>query len=333
MKTHTKILGGLVITLGMFAVAGAVSATPADTLQPASIITYNEEVVVNNTLRANSAYIGSTEAGVGGVTFFNGSIVNNSVDDDGESTIPVTVADNVRIDGRIYRGETSGSGDDMPMIVLDDMEVSGDLTVTGELTGYYTGTEVDALVGLGGHDHIGDVWSGSVQGSLTSSVLTLANTGNGSGLIAASSGNFVGIAGGASGTSAAIYGLNTGSGPGSGPGVSGIGTAGYGVFAQSTSGISLYVDGKVGVNAAANKAAGTGTISAGGTSAQIDNTSVTADSIILLTIGHAGATGPALQAAEFLRISTVTAGASFVVATADGDPASDNIPFGYLIIN
>ena len=122
MPTPIKYLGATILSLSIFALAGVASASPADTLQPASIITYNEEVVVNNTLKANSAYIGSVEAGVGGVTFFNGTMINNSVDDDGESTIPLTLGDDVRIDGRVYRGATAGTsvGDSMPFIINDN---------------------------------------------------------------------------------------------------------------------------------------------------------------------------------------------------------------------
>jgi len=89
MKTQSKILGVTTLSLGLVLGLGvlAASASPADTLQPASTVTYNEEVIVNDTLKANSAYIGSTTAGVGGVTFFNGSIVNNAVDEDGASKV------------------------------------------------------------------------------------------------------------------------------------------------------------------------------------------------------------------------------------------------------
>ncbi|MBU1177907.1 hypothetical protein KJ903_01685 [Patescibacteria group bacterium] len=97
-----------IAVFGLLIVAGTALASPADTLQPASTITYNEEVVVNNTVKANSAYIGSTAAGVGGVTFFNGTIVNNAVDSSGNNTIPVTFGDDVRIDGEIYRTEIGG---------------------------------------------------------------------------------------------------------------------------------------------------------------------------------------------------------------------------------
>ena len=87
------------IVFGVFLLAGVVSASDADVLQPASTITYNEDVDVNGTLFANSAYIG--EPGIGGVTFFNGTIINNSDD-------PVTFGDDVRIDGEIFRGSKGG---------------------------------------------------------------------------------------------------------------------------------------------------------------------------------------------------------------------------------
>jgi len=133
MKTLIKVLGMSIMTLGMLAVVGIASASPADTLQPAGIITYNEEVVVNNTLKTNSAYIGSTAVGVGGVTFFNGTMINNSVDEDGNSTVPLTIGDDVRIDGRVHRGAIAGTsvGDNMPFIINDNVQITGTLTVAG----------------------------------------------------------------------------------------------------------------------------------------------------------------------------------------------------------
>jgi len=68
--------------------------------------------------------------GEGGVTFFNGTIINNTTGTD-EADLPVTFGDNVRIDGRVYRGATAGTGDNLPFIVNDNMEVSGTLTVAG----------------------------------------------------------------------------------------------------------------------------------------------------------------------------------------------------------
>lgn len=141
------------VALGVFALAGAVSASSmAETLQPVSTITYDEEVVINNTIRANSAYIGSTAAGVGGVTFFNGTIVNNSVDANGASTIPVTFGDDVRIDGEIYRTEVGG---DDPLKLADTIRpqttATYDLgTTTNEFQdAYFSGTVNTAALSTG----------------------------------------------------------------------------------------------------------------------------------------------------------------------------------------
>ena len=329
------------MTLGMFAVVpmgiGMVSAAPADVLQPAGTITYNEELVVNDTGRFDSIYIGKQDEG--GVTFFNGTIVNSTTtntDDAAGAEVenPVTFGDDVRIDGRIWRGETSGSGDDMPTIILDDMEISGDLTIAGDLSGYYTNSEVDALVATGGHDHIGETWSGSVTGGTAPAVLTLTHTGSGYGLIATSGGNYVGIAGAASGTSAAVYGLNTSSGPG----VTGISSSGYGVYARSVSGSSLYVDGRLGINAASNKAAGSATIASAQTCVTVNNTLVTGNSYILLTVQESGGVAGD-NANSGIRVSGVVSGTNFSVCTMNGQAAqkfgggNTAIPFRYLIIN
>ncbi|NQU99296.1 MAG: hypothetical protein HQ538_01035 [Parcubacteria group bacterium] len=322
----------LTAVFGLFVVVGIASASTADVLQPASTITYNEEVVINDTLRVDSAYIGSTEAGVGGVTFFNGTMINNSVDTDGESTIPLTLGDDVRIDGRLWRGETAGTDDDMPFIVNDNVEISGDLTVTGTISNYYTNSEVDALVS-GGHDHIGETWTGSVAtGATVPSIFSISNTGAGAGLVVTTSQNspYPAISAGRAGSTSTIYGQNTGSGAG----VTGIGNAGYGVFARSTSSFSLYVDGPVGINADTNKALGTDTITSGQTTKVISNSSVTSGSRILLTIGYAGYPGNApANTNGGVRMQSVTAGTNFTVATMDGNAASANIPFSYLIIN
>ncbi|MFC1663359.1 hypothetical protein ACFL04_04335 [Patescibacteria group bacterium] len=73
------------------------------------------------------------QQGVGGVTYFNGTIINDTTNNDG-GAIPVTVGDDVRIDGRIWRGATAGAGDGMPLIVNDDLQVIGNLR-TESLTG------------------------------------------------------------------------------------------------------------------------------------------------------------------------------------------------------
>lgn len=67
--------------------------------------------------------------GTGGVTFFNGTIINATTENGADN--PVTFGDNVRIDGRIFRGNTQGTGDSQPFIIDDNAEVNGSLSVSG----------------------------------------------------------------------------------------------------------------------------------------------------------------------------------------------------------
>lgn len=117
MKNSIKLFGVLLVVFGVFVVLGTVSASDAEILQPAEEVVYNEDVTVNGTMRADSAYIGSTEPGVGGVTFFNGTMINASIDEEGEG-IPLTLGDDVRIDGEIWRMEKGG---DNPIRISDNV--------------------------------------------------------------------------------------------------------------------------------------------------------------------------------------------------------------------
>lgn len=74
------------------------------------------------------------EQGTGGVTFFNGTIVNQTTTSGGADN-PVTFGDKVRIDDTIYRGATEGPGDDLPLKLNDDVRIYGDLTVDGNISG------------------------------------------------------------------------------------------------------------------------------------------------------------------------------------------------------
>lgn len=80
---------------------------------------------LDGTLKVNSVKVGAQ--GVGGVTFFNGTIINETTNSGADN--PVTFGDNVRIDGRVYRGATAGTDDTMLFIVNDNMEVLGSLAV------------------------------------------------------------------------------------------------------------------------------------------------------------------------------------------------------------
>jgi len=88
------------IVFGVFLLAGVASAADADLLQPASDITYNENVDINGSLNVDSLRVGT--AGSGGVTFFNGTVLNEGAD-------PFTVGDDMRVDGEIWRTEKGGA--------------------------------------------------------------------------------------------------------------------------------------------------------------------------------------------------------------------------------
>ncbi len=127
-----KLILSLGIVFGLFLIVGSVSASTADVLQPASTITYNEELVVNATGRFDSVYIG--KQGVGGVTFFNGTIINATTTDDGSGN-PVAFGDDVRIDGTLFRTEVGG---DNPLKLAD--------TIRPETTNMYDlGTEANVF--------------------------------------------------------------------------------------------------------------------------------------------------------------------------------------------
>lgn len=63
---------------------------------------------------------------LGGVTYFNGSIVNSTTDSSGNG-IAVTFGDDVRIDGKIHRGATAGNTDTRPVWINDNVRVDGDV--------------------------------------------------------------------------------------------------------------------------------------------------------------------------------------------------------------
>ncbi|OGC11853.1 hypothetical protein A3K48_05120 [candidate division WOR-1 bacterium RIFOXYA12_FULL_52_29] len=93
---------------------------------------------------------------------------------------------------------------------------------------------------------------------------------------------------------------------------------------------ALFVNGgKLGVKTGSNMIAGTGTITSGVTFTDIANTSVTSNSIILLSIGN----NASANTNGGIRVSLVSNGVAFRVATLDGNNASANIPFSYFIIN
>lgn len=92
--------------------------------------------------------------GTGGVTYFNGTIINETTGTGGIDN-PVTFGDNVRIDGRVYRGAIAGTGDTMPFIVNDNMEIAGNLTVAGNIIYDNSASGLSAATVKGAIDEIG----------------------------------------------------------------------------------------------------------------------------------------------------------------------------------
>lgn len=120
----------MAVIFGVFAFVAFASASTADVLQPASDVVYDENLIVNGTGIFDSVRIGKQD--VGGVTFFNGTIVNETTDENDDGN-PVTFGDDVRIDGMLWRGEEAGPGDNMPVKFQDDVWVQGVLTGGGSV--------------------------------------------------------------------------------------------------------------------------------------------------------------------------------------------------------
>jgi len=68
---------------------------------------------------------------VAGTSFLTGAILNNSATAGADN--PLIFADNVRVDGRVFRGAKAGPGDGKPFIINDDAQVVGSLS-TASLT-------------------------------------------------------------------------------------------------------------------------------------------------------------------------------------------------------
>lgn len=122
-----KIIVFFIGVLFCIAITNIAHASTMEVLQPASDITYNENLIVKGTANVYSLRVGAQ--GFGGVTFFNGTIVNETTDVDTGNEMPVTFGDDVRIDGRLWRGENAGTSDDSPFIINDNVEIEGSLSV------------------------------------------------------------------------------------------------------------------------------------------------------------------------------------------------------------
>lgn len=90
----------------------------------------------DGTGRFNSVYIGKQDEG--GVTFFNGTIINSTTNSGVDN--PVTFGDDIRVDGQIWRGSNSGpagangeGADVLPVVINDDFQVKGAAIFNGSV--------------------------------------------------------------------------------------------------------------------------------------------------------------------------------------------------------
>ena len=104
-----KKLSLLIAVFGLFAVVGIASASTANTIQPAETVTYSENVAITSPYTMTVGGAGYFQGGlhIDSVTFFNGTAVNNTTNAEGEGN-PFTVGDDMRVDGRVWRGATAG---------------------------------------------------------------------------------------------------------------------------------------------------------------------------------------------------------------------------------
>ncbi|MFH0853487.1 MAG: hypothetical protein V1853_03715 [bacterium] len=68
---------------------------------------------------------------------------------------PVAFGDDVRVDGRLWRGATAGPSDSLPFIVNDNMEIAGDLVVVGSIEYDNSRSGLAAITVTGAIDEIG----------------------------------------------------------------------------------------------------------------------------------------------------------------------------------
>jgi len=159
MTKLSQILGVSILSLGLVLGLGvlvASAATMADQLQPAG-----------ETTNIESLRVGVKDQG--GVTFFNGSIVNEGG--------AVTVADDLRVDGEIYRTEKGGNN---PLKISDSVIPTE--TATNDFgssdnrwnNGYFTGTLVVGSLGGTGIVSSANILDGTITGSDISSSADLS---------------------------------------------------------------------------------------------------------------------------------------------------------------
>lgn len=124
MSVYTKVV--LVALLaGAFSVGGALAVTSvgaATSLEDAA--SRSENNTYTGVVNAFTKGVKIGVQGSGGVTYFNGTIINTTTDEAGLEN-PVTFGDDVRVDGKMMRGPWYN---EQPLWIADDIQVDGDIT-------------------------------------------------------------------------------------------------------------------------------------------------------------------------------------------------------------
>lgn len=133
-----KIYGFILLTVSILLVSSnAQAASDTEVLQPVAPAEATKIGDLGSYFDEYSSYMQLTTAlhsdqtswwpdihiggqGVGGVTFFNGTIVNSTTNPETGADQPVTFGDKVRIDDYIYRN-APGAADEMPVLIGDGL--------------------------------------------------------------------------------------------------------------------------------------------------------------------------------------------------------------------
>lgn len=133
---------GIITIVGLLITTGVIFAASRINVTSALGGTTGDYFDLDGTLTVQSLKVG--DQGTGGVTFFNGTIVNQTTTTAGADN-PVAFGDNVRVDGTIFRGATEGPGDDYPLKLNDDVRVYGNLTIDSGKTLDVTGVTITGI--------------------------------------------------------------------------------------------------------------------------------------------------------------------------------------------
>ncbi len=167
-----SLLRSLMISgVALFATAGIVAA--ASTRDVTGLLggKTGDYFDLNGTLLVDSIKVGAQ--GVGGVTYFNGTIVNSTTGSNNTGN-PIAIGDDLRVDGTLFRGGTQGPGDNLPLKLNDDANLYGNLTMSGGKTLDVTGVTLSGL----SSDDLSDVSSIAKLGEAEIITADWVNTAN-----------------------------------------------------------------------------------------------------------------------------------------------------------